>query len=92
MPPGLRTYSHRCVSNVKNYSHLAFNGLQTAAQECRESRDKTVPMPRKNPAAVELGRRGGRATAENRTEKERSEAARKAVEARWAKQKKEKSA
>jgi len=34
---------------------------------------------------VELGRKGGKATAAKRTKQERSEAARKAVEARWAK-------
>jgi len=44
---------------------------------------------RKNPAAVALGRRGGKkggpARAANMTAQERSEAARKAVMARWAK-------
>jgi hypothetical protein len=45
-------------------------------------------MSRKNPAAVSLGRKGGKATAKNRTPEERAEAARRAVEARWAKQKK----
>jgi|GEM_PF-2056628 hypothetical protein len=45
-------------------------------------------MSRKNPAAVSLGRKGGKATAKNRTPEERAEAARKAVESRWAKQKK----
>jgi hypothetical protein len=38
----------------------------------------------KNPAAVRLGRRGGKATAENRTAKQRSESAREAARARWA--------
>ena len=42
-------------------------------------------MSPKNAAAVALGRRGGKATARNRTAKERTDAARKAVEARWAK-------
>jgi hypothetical protein len=45
-------------------------------------------MTPKNPAAVARGRKGGKATAEKRTAEERSEAARKAVEARWAKTKK----
>jgi hypothetical protein len=44
---------------------------------------------RKDAAAVALGRKGGKATANRRTKKERSEAARKAVTARWAKTKKE---
>lgn len=39
---------------------------------------------------TEMGRLGGQATAANRTAKERSEAARKAVQARWAKAKKAK--
>jgi hypothetical protein len=46
-------------------------------------------MPPKNSAAVELGRRGGKATAKNRTAEERAEAARKAVQARWSKQRAE---
>lgn len=46
-------------------------------------------MSPKNPAAVALGRKGGQATAENRTAEQRSEAARKAVLARWAKDKKQ---
>jgi hypothetical protein len=45
-------------------------------------------MSPKNPAAVSLGRKGGKATAKNRTPEERAQAARKAVEARWAKQRK----
>ena len=38
-----------------------------------------------NRAAQQLGRRGGKARAASMTPKERSEAARKAVQARWAK-------
>jgi hypothetical protein len=41
----------------------------------------------KNPHAVALGKKGGNARAKNLTEKERSESARKAVLARWAKEK-----
>lgn len=46
-------------------------------------------MPKKNSAAVELGRKGGKATAKNRTQEQRREAARNAVKARWAKYEKE---
>jgi hypothetical protein len=50
-------------------------------------------MEKKNPAAVALGRAGGRrggpARAANLTPAQRSESARKAVEARWAKARKE---
>jgi hypothetical protein len=42
-------------------------------------------MSPKNAAAVALGRKGGKATAENRTPQQRSEAARRAVQARWEK-------
>ena len=37
----------------------------------------------KNPAAVELGRRGGKARAEKLSKEERSEAAKAAAAARW---------
>ncbi|MGA9672787.1 MAG: hypothetical protein WBQ94_26455, partial [Terracidiphilus sp.] len=47
-------------------------------------RGKTICMAPKNPAAVALGRKGGKATAQKRTAEERSAAAKKAVEARWA--------
>jgi hypothetical protein len=46
-------------------------------------------MTTKDPAAVKLGRKGGNATAARRTKQERSDAARKAVLARWAKKQKE---
>ncbi len=46
--------------------------------------------PRKLPAAVELGRRGGIATRMKLTSEQRSENARKAVMARWARKTKEK--
>jgi hypothetical protein len=47
-------------------------------------------MPRKNPHAAALGRKGGKARWEGVTPEQRSEAARKAVLARWAKAKKAK--
>ncbi|MFZ0774435.1 MAG: hypothetical protein WCA49_20435 [Candidatus Sulfotelmatobacter sp.] len=46
-------------------------------------------MPRKNAAAVELGRKGGKATAQKLTLEERIESARHAAQARWAKKKTE---
>jgi hypothetical protein len=42
-------------------------------------------MVKKNPAAVQLGRRGGKATARKLTKEQRKESARKAAQARWAK-------
>jgi hypothetical protein len=50
---------------------------------------ETNPDEGKDPAAVKLGRKGGlkggKARAQNMTQKERSAAAKKAVQARWAK-------
>jgi len=46
----------------------------------------------KNPAAVALGRRGGKARLTTMTAEQRQEIARKAVNARWAKAKKKKAA
>jgi hypothetical protein len=41
-------------------------------------------MVRKNEAAVQLGRKGGKATAKKLTAEQRKENARKAAQARWA--------
>ncbi|HXT18056.1 MAG TPA: hypothetical protein VN706_20670 [Gemmatimonadaceae bacterium] len=53
----------------------------------------TPPKKRKDPAAVALGRKGGlkggKARAAKMTPEERSESARKAVMARWAKRERE---
>ena len=45
-------------------------------------------MAKKNQAAAQLGKRGGRARAKKLTKEELSESARKAAQARWAKEKK----
>lgn len=56
---------------------------------CDEPTTLAPEQPAKNPAAVELGRRGGlkggRARAEKLTPEQRREIARKAAAARWAK-------
>jgi hypothetical protein len=56
-------------------------------------REKNKTRVKKNPAAVMLGRlgglKGGYARAAKMTDEERSESARKAVNARWAKAKKQ---
>jgi len=44
-------------------------------------------MSKKNQAAVQLGRRGGKATAKKLTLEQRKESARRAAQARWAKNK-----
>ena len=44
-------------------------------------------MANKNAAAVALGKKGGKARLKTMTAQQRSEAARKAVQARWAREK-----
>jgi hypothetical protein len=68
--------------------------LVTGEDEEEQPTSKSPPQkeePTKNPAAVALGRlgglKGGKARAAKMTPKERSESARKAVKARWAKNK-----
>lgn len=66
----------------EDFAQNAFRVFQEAIGEQPVSKE-----PAKNPAAVELGRRGGlkggKARAAKLTPEERSEAARKAVQKRW---------
>ncbi len=55
--------------------------MQIATGEIEETTDDDG----KDKAAVELGRKGGRARAENLSQKRRSEIAREAAQKRWAK-------
>jgi hypothetical protein len=59
----------------------------TIVDEATGNAPKTDPDEGKDPAAVALGRRGGlkggKARAEKMTAKQRSEAARRAAQARW---------
>jgi hypothetical protein len=59
-------------------------------QATGQAADRQVEEPKKDPAAVELGRRGGKkggkARAEKLTPEQRSEIAKKAAEARWRRQ------
>ena len=48
-----------------------------------------MPKSRKNPAAVALGKRGGKKRAQNQTAEARSAIAKKAAAARWGKRSKE---
>jgi hypothetical protein len=58
--------------------------LRTASHQRVNERDKTIAVTPKNPAAVALGRRGGKARVQNQTVEERIESARRAAQARWA--------
>jgi len=55
---------------------------------CYWFRPMAKASKRKNPYAVALGRKGGKARVKNLSPEERSAAARKAVQARWEKAKK----
>ena len=55
--------------------------MKIATGEVAEDIDK--PDAGKNPAAVELGRRGGKARAKKLTPERRSEIAKKAAKSRW---------
>lgn len=66
---------------------MVFDGLPIVDEVTDEDREPDDPYEGKDPAAVELGRRGGlkggRARAEKLTPARRSEIARKAAQARW---------
>lgn len=64
--------------------NAAVDGMRMATGEIEDRR----PTPRdggKNPAAVALGRRGGKARAEAMTKKQRRLIAQRAAKARWSK-------
>jgi hypothetical protein len=71
----------------KDFIRRWFNSLRGATYGFLKTHGKILGMSPKNPAAVSLGRKGGHARAKKLTAEERSESARKAVEARWEKQK-----
>jgi hypothetical protein len=74
---------------VKDCIRHAFIDLRTAAHFGINSNDRNDVMTPKNAAAVELGRKGGKATARKLTPQQRKESARRAAQARWARAKKE---
>ena len=71
----------------EDFAQNAFRVFQQAIGE--EPKEEAPEEPAKNPAAVELGRlgglKGGKARADKLTKEQRSEVARNAVKARWAK-------
>jgi len=79
-----------CISQSKSstMSRPFFIGLQTAVHKTQPIGGINIAMTRKNPMAVALGSRGGKATAKKMTPEERKEKMRRAAQARWAKAKK----
>ena len=62
-----------------------FLAIWLASRHCCNARHMAK---KKNAAAVELGRKGGKASAERLTDEQRKEKARKAAQARWTKRQK----
>jgi hypothetical protein len=75
----------RSSKHPRDLNQLAARLVEEATRET--TRDPKPDEPEKDPAAVELGRRGGlkggKARAEKMTREERSESARRAAQARW---------
>ena len=74
----------------KRSSKLDMNQLaKRIVDEATGEAEKTLPPPKKNQAAVELGRiggkKGGKSRAESLTPEQRSEIARNAAQKRWEK-------
>lgn len=63
----------------------AIRVAQIATGEAEEEFEAEPETPPKNPAAVEMGKLGGRKRAESMTPERRAEIARKAAEKRWSK-------
>jgi hypothetical protein len=76
------------AKNPRDVNQIAFRTLQIVTGEIPND-VAPAPPPEKNPAAVALGKlgasKGGKARAEKLSEKRRSQIAKKAAAARWAK-------
>lgn len=81
----MRTMPKRSSTGRKDLNQLAKSIVDQATGE----EPKQSPEPEKNPAAVALGRlggkKGGKARAERLTPEQRAEIARAAAQARWKK-------
>lgn len=74
-------------SKSRDVNAMAAEIVQQATDENEEPTPEAKPDREKDPAAVELGRRGGvkggKARAKNMTAEQRRESARRAAQARW---------
>jgi hypothetical protein len=77
-----------CQQKNTSFINAIFIGLRTAVHKRQRLGGINGTMKRKNPMAVALGSRGGKATAKRMTAEERKEKMRRAAQARWAKSKK----
>src|ERR1700733_879437 len=82
-PPIFETPSWHSVRNIQRHTSLMWN-LRGAIDAPRPERRAPTPESEgKNPAAVALGRMGGKARAAALGKRKRAEIARKAAKARW---------
>jgi hypothetical protein len=88
LPDGHEQNLCEALRIVKHSIRHLFYRLRSASHALSGGYDKNYGMAAKNPAAVALGRRGGKARVKNQTPEQRSESARKAAAARWAKNEK----
>jgi hypothetical protein len=72
------------MTRKQDFSERAYQAFLVSIGEGAQT---TRTQKEKNDAAAALGRKGGKATASNRTAEQRKEAAKKAVSARWEKSK-----
>jgi hypothetical protein len=69
----------------KRPADVVGNAIKVARIATGEDQEEFEPVPEKNAAAAELGRKGGAARAKAMTPERRAEIARKAAEKRWRK-------
>lgn len=79
------TPKKRPADVVSNAVHIMRVLTGEADDTTSTDQPKTETVPEKNPAAVALGRMGGKARAASLTKKKRAEIAKNAAKARWGK-------
>ncbi len=77
------TPKKRPADVVSNAVHIMRVLTGEADDTTASDEPRTETVPEKNPAAVALGRMGGKARAASLTKKKRAEIAKKAAKARW---------
>jgi hypothetical protein len=79
---------HGSIEKVRTISSFFSSSYIPLCIKAKDLSGINSAMTRKNPMAVALGSRGGKATAKKMTPEERKEKMRRAAQARWAKAKK----
>lgn len=81
MLSGKMTTKHKPSKRPKDVVSNAVHVMRVLTGETDDV--QSAPLPKKNAAAQELGRKGGAARAKSMSAKRRSEIARKAAKSRW---------